>query len=147
MAIFVVMLIKGRPWTWIQNGAVWKDSSFKVACGCHGWRMMREPLTFQVTCLWILVRCSGLGSLNRNLFGPKIANKKGTANSQALENAAKTDWLLCVLWEMMWPTKGRDSSLTVSAVRESIWVEGSSQERASVWVIRLLISARREREV
>jgi protein-S-isoprenylcysteine O-methyltransferase Ste14 len=94
ITIFVVMLIKGRPWTWIQKEAEWRDSSLRVALGCHCWRMIREPLTFQVTCFWILVRCSGLDSLNRNLFGPKTIKEKGTANSQAFVRVAKTDWLL-----------------------------------------------------
>jgi hypothetical protein len=56
--------------------------------------MIKEPLTFQVTCFWILVWCSGLDSLNRNLYGPKTAKEKGIANSQSFVRVAKIDWLL-----------------------------------------------------
>jgi hypothetical protein len=55
--------------------------------------MIKKPLTFQVTCLMILDWCSGLESLKRNLFGPKTAKEKGTANTQAFESVAYTDWL------------------------------------------------------
>ena len=139
IAILVVMLINGRPWTWIQNEAEWRESSLKVALGCHYWRMIRKPLTFQVTCFRILAECFGLDSLNENLLGPNIAKEKGTANSQALVRVANTDWLLWVFWEMTWPTSGRHSSEGVIAVKDSIWDEWSSQKRASVWAMRLSI--------
>jgi hypothetical protein len=145
MAVFVVMLISGRPWTWIQKGADYRGSSERVAWGSHFWSMIRKLFTFQVTCFWILDRCSGFVSLKRYLFGPKTAKEKGTANSQALESAANTDWLLWVFWEMTCPTRGRHSSWAVSAERFAICEEGSSQERASVWAMRLSISIKPER--
>ena len=115
-----------------------------MACGCHCLRMIRNPLTFQVTCFWILAMCSRLANLKRNLFGPKIAKEKGAANSQAFKRAANTDWLLRVLIEMTCPTKSRHASVTVSAERDTRWDEGSSHERALVLAIRLSISMRKK---
>jgi hypothetical protein len=94
-----------------------------------------------------LVECSGLESLNWNLLGLNTANEKGTTNSQALVKAANTDWLLWVFGEMTWPTRGRHSFKRLVAVKDSIWDEGSSQERASVWAMRLSISIKKGEEI
>ena len=147
IAILVVMLIKGRPWTWVQKGALLRRSYPKVACGCQSCRMIKEPLTFQVTCFWILAKCFCLNILKRNLFGPKTAKEKGIENSQAFERVAKTYWLLWAFWDITRLSKGRHSSEVGLEVRNSIWDEGSSHERASVWAIRLFISMRKKESI
>jgi hypothetical protein len=76
-------------------------------------------------------------NLNRNLLGPREANEKGIAKSQALFKAAWTAWLLWVFCEMIVPTRGRHPSLARFEMFVSIWEDGSSQERASIWDMRV----------
>ena len=64
MEFFKDMLFRGSPWTWIQKGTVFRESSPSVAVGDQACRAIKIPFTFQ-TGLRILVMCSFSENLKR----------------------------------------------------------------------------------